>query len=98
VETLTAEAQALLGDISQEFPDEWDAAVGEMYATSHIPRHTADGGVHSVRAPDADLPNTAAFLGGLVAQESIKMITRQYIPVQGYCVVDLVDSWTGVVA
>ena len=55
-------------------------------------------GVHSVRAPDADLPNTAAFLGGLVAQESIKMITRQYIPVLGYCVVDLVDSWTGVVA
>jgi amyloid beta precursor protein binding protein 1 len=30
VEALTAEAQELLGDISQEFPDEWDDAVGEM--------------------------------------------------------------------
>ncbi|KAI0290928.1 hypothetical protein B0F90DRAFT_1782013 [Multifurca ochricompacta] len=49
-----------------------------------------------VRAPAADLPNVAAFLGGMVAQESIKMITKQYIPINGYCVVDLVDTWTGV--
>ncbi|KAI0325555.1 hypothetical protein GY45DRAFT_1438278 [Cubamyces sp. BRFM 1775] len=49
------------------------------------------------RAPTADIPNMAAFLGGLVAQEAIKMITEQYVPLNGYCVVDLVDSWTGVV-
>jgi amyloid beta precursor protein binding protein 1 len=49
-----------------------------------------------IRAPTADLPNVAAFLGGIVAQEAIKMITRQYIPVNGYCVIDLVDTWTGV--
>ncbi|KAI0759401.1 hypothetical protein BD413DRAFT_274780 [Trametes elegans] len=49
------------------------------------------------RAPTADLPNMAAFLGGLVAQEAIKVITEQYVPLNGYCVVDLVDSWTGVV-
>ena len=48
----------------------------------------------SARTPTAELPNTAAFLGGLVAQETIKMITRQYVPIKGYCVVDLVDSWT----
>ncbi|KAI0794835.1 hypothetical protein C8Q75DRAFT_747634 [Abortiporus biennis] len=47
------------------------------------------------RAPTADLPNTAAFLGGMIAQESIKIITKQYVPVNGYCVVDLIDSWTG---
>ena len=51
---------------------------------------------HSVRAPTADLPNVAAFLGGIVAQEAIKMITGQYIPVNGSCVIDLVDTWTGV--
>ncbi|KAI0262627.1 hypothetical protein BC834DRAFT_383716 [Gloeopeniophorella convolvens] len=51
-----------------------------------------------VRAPTADLPNVAAFLGGIVAQEAIKMITKQYIPVNGYCVIDLVDTWTGVIA
>jgi amyloid beta precursor protein binding protein 1 len=41
------------------------------------------------------LPNVAAFLGGLVAQEAIKMITKQYVPVNGYCVADLVETWTG---
>ena len=51
----------------------------------------------SARAPTADLPNTAAFLGGMVAQEAIKMITKQYVPIESYCVVDLVETWTGVI-
>ncbi|KZV83526.1 hypothetical protein EXIGLDRAFT_842890 [Exidia glandulosa HHB12029] len=50
-----------------------------------------------VRAPTADIPTTAAFLGGLVAQEAIKVITTQYVPINGSCVVDLVGSWTGIV-
>lgn len=50
----------------------------------------------SARAPTADLPNTAAFLGGLVAQEMIKMITKQYVPIESHCVVDLVETWTGI--
>ncbi|PFH49613.1 hypothetical protein AMATHDRAFT_4765 [Amanita thiersii Skay4041] len=50
-----------------------------------------------VRAPTADLPNSAAFLGGLVAQEVIKMITKQYVPVDGICVIDLIETWTGVI-
>ncbi|KAJ8488753.1 hypothetical protein ONZ45_g13834 [Pleurotus djamor] len=49
------------------------------------------------RAPFADLPNVAAFLGGMVAQEVIKMITKQYVPINGYCVADLVESWTGTI-
>ncbi|KAH9060516.1 hypothetical protein EDB87DRAFT_1683470 [Lactarius vividus] len=62
----------------------------------HGEKETADAVGEIVRAPTADLPNVAAFLGGVVAQEAIKMITRQYIPVNGYCVIDLVDTWTGV--
>jgi hypothetical protein len=61
-------------------------------------KHTGSDDDRSVRAPTAELPNVAAFLGGIVAQEAIKMITRQYIPVNGYCVIDLVDTWTGVLA
>ncbi|KAI9570967.1 hypothetical protein HD554DRAFT_2017835 [Boletus coccyginus] len=49
------------------------------------------------RAPAAELPNTEASLGGMVAQETIKMITKRYIPVKGYCIIDLVDAWTGVI-
>lgn len=52
----------------------------------------------SVRAPTADLPNTAALLGGLVAQEVIKMVTKQYVPIESYCAVDLVETWTGVLS
>ncbi|KAG6332127.1 hypothetical protein ID866_6964 [Astraeus odoratus] len=50
-----------------------------------------------VRAPTAELPTTAAFLGGIIAQETIKVITKQYVPVKGYCVIDLIETWTGVV-
>ncbi|KAG8832314.1 hypothetical protein FRC17_001486 [Serendipita sp. 399] len=48
------------------------------------------------RAPYADLPTTAGFVGGLVAQEAIKLITKQYISqVEGTVVVDLISSFTG---
>ena len=65
----------------------------------------------SVRAPIADLPNTAALLGALVAQEVIKVITKhsfipfglttakilhEYIPVNGYCVIDMIDMSTSI--
>ncbi|KAG6887311.1 hypothetical protein C0992_012895 [Termitomyces sp. T32_za158] len=49
------------------------------------------------RAPTADLPNTAALLGGLVAQEVIKVITKQYVPIESYCTIDLVETWTGII-
>jgi len=48
----------------------------------------------SVRTPNADLPNTAALLGGVVAQEVIKMITKQYVPINGSCIIDLIDMST----
>ena len=49
------------------------------------------------RAGGGELHNISALTGGMVAQEAIKMITKQYVPANGYCVVDLVDSWTGTV-
>ena len=51
----------------------------------------------SARAPTADLPTTAALLGGFVAQEAIKIITRQYIPIDGTSVIDLISSTTGTI-
>ena len=106
VESLMAEAQILLppGAI---LPEEFDYTVGEVYVYYIILYHyyyflspfdlVTDTIFlkYSFRAPNADLPNTAAFLGGLVAQETIKMITHQYIPIKGFCVIDLVESWTG---
>lgn len=38
------------------------------------------------------LPTTAALVGGLAGQEAIKLITNQYIPLNGTCVIDLVKG------
>ncbi|KAG1810605.1 uncharacterized protein BJ212DRAFT_1377674 [Suillus subaureus] len=46
----------------------------------------------TAQAHFSELPNTAAFLGGMVAQEVIKMIAKQYVPVKGYCVIDLIET------
>ncbi|KAF8908198.1 hypothetical protein CPB84DRAFT_1767560 [Gymnopilus junonius] len=61
-----------------------------------LPDEFPDAVGEVARSPTADLPNTAALLGGLVAQEVIKMITKQYIPINGYCIVDLIETWTGI--
>ncbi|KAI0029905.1 hypothetical protein K488DRAFT_55368 [Vararia minispora EC-137] len=68
-------------------------------ADVELPEKEAGDAIGEIaRAPSADLPNVAAFLGGLVAQEAIKMITKQYVPVNGYCVADLVETWTSTLA
>ncbi|KDQ55457.1 hypothetical protein JAAARDRAFT_71311 [Jaapia argillacea MUCL 33604] len=64
---------------------------------AELPSHIDDAVGEIARAPTADLPNVAAFLGGMVAQEAIKMITKQYVPQRGYTVVDMVEMWTGAV-
>jgi len=96
LEALTEEAQALLPD-GTELPEEFSDAVGEMYVphSDTVALNVVTRGFRSARAPNAELPNTAAFLGGLVAQEVIKVITKQYVPIEGYCCVDLVETWTG---
>lgn len=97
LEALTEAAQALVGP-AYELPDEFRDAAGELWVPFLSVQVVLLTVACSVRAPTADLPNTASFVGGLVAQEAIKMITKQYVPVNGYCVVDLVETWTGVVA
>ncbi|KAL4063731.1 hypothetical protein V8B97DRAFT_1914141 [Scleroderma yunnanense] len=62
-----------------------------------LPESLGDTLGEIVRTPSAELPTTAAFLGGMVAQETIKIITKQYVPVKGYCVIDLIETWTAVV-
>lgn len=49
-----------------------------------------------VRAGGAELHNIAALTGGLVAQEVIKAVTKQYIPVDNTCIFDGVTSKSSV--
>jgi len=81
-EELLAEVHALLGGV--QIPEEFETTLTNAVG-------------ELVRTPTADVPNTAAFMGGVIAQETIKMITKQYVPQKGYCVIDLVESRTGVV-
>ncbi|KAK0561796.1 hypothetical protein OC844_003022 [Tilletia horrida] len=47
------------------------------------------------RSGHADLPSTAALLGGVAAQEAIKLVTRQYIPLDNLCVYDGIKGAIG---
>lgn len=44
------------------------------------------------RAGGGELHNTSALTGGMVAQEIIKVITKQYIPVDNTCIFDGISS------
>ena len=49
-----------------------------------------------VRANGAELHNISALTGGMVAQEAIKVITKQYVPADNICVFDGITSKVGV--
>ena len=48
------------------------------------------------RADGGELHNIAALTGGMVAQEVIKVVTKQYVPVDNACVFDGIVSKTAV--
>ncbi|KAH0844321.1 hypothetical protein AYO21_00795 [Fonsecaea monophora] len=48
------------------------------------------------RAEGGELHNISSIAGGMVAQEAIKLLTRQYVPVDGTCVFDGIKSKSAV--
>lgn len=44
------------------------------------------------RSAEGELHNISAVTGGMVAQEIIKIITRQYVPVDNTCIFDGIES------
>lgn len=46
------------------------------------------------RTEAGELHNTSALVGGLVSQEALKVITRQYVPLDNTCIFDGVHSRT----
>ncbi|KAF2239975.1 hypothetical protein EV356DRAFT_438073 [Viridothelium virens] len=63
---------------------------------SEIKDSTAKIAQEMTRAGGAELHNIASLTGGIVAQEVIKVITKQYVPVDNVCLVDGVQSKTSV--
>ena len=48
------------------------------------------------RSGSVELHNISALVGGVVAQEIIKVITKQYVPVDNTCVIDGIQSKSAV--
>ena len=46
------------------------------------------------RAKGEELHNISALTGGMVAQEVIKIITKQYVPIDNTCIFDGINSRT----
>lgn len=44
------------------------------------------------RAAGGELHNISAVTGGMVAQEVIKIITKQYVPIDNTCIFDGIES------
>ncbi|KAK8212080.1 hypothetical protein IWZ01DRAFT_501101 [Phyllosticta capitalensis] len=80
---------ALLDEAGQSVEDE--SEYGELKET--LRKFVAE----LVRAGGAEMHNIAALAGGMVAQEVIKVVTKQYIPVDNTCLFDGIKSKSGVV-
>ncbi|CAG8506643.1 7372_t:CDS:10 [Diversispora eburnea] len=64
----------------------------EEWKITNLPEHLDDFIHEMCRAGGSELPNISALMGGLVSQEVIKLITRQYIPINNTIIFDGVKS------
>ncbi|CAO1635685.1 unnamed protein product [Parajaminaea phylloscopi] len=73
----------------QSVLDEWSIVEEEQVEA------VQDAVKELVRSGHADLASTASLLGGITAQEAIKLITRQYVPISGVAVYDGIKQAIG---
>jgi len=80
----TANPPEIIATVSKSVPD----------ATSN-PR-IVQAAKEVARAKSGELHNISALTGGMVAQEVIKIITKQYVPIDNTCIFDGITSRTQV--
>lgn len=68
------------------------ARVGTLVPGAKAKERVVEAAKEVARAGGGELHNVSALTGGMVAQEVIKIITRQYIPVDNTCVFDGIES------
>ncbi|KAJ2851025.1 hypothetical protein IWW36_001452 [Coemansia brasiliensis] len=65
----------------------------ELLSSWQIEEEVADElAAEFVRSGFMELHNVSAVAGGVVAQEAIKLITHQYVPHNGICIIDTANS------
>lgn len=82
-----SDAEALASSIAAQI----QSVLGQSSAIT-LPDEITDSIAEVTRGGFGCLPNTAAMLGGVVAQEAIKLVTNQYMPLDNTAVFDLVKS------
>ena len=82
-EAVTLIANAIIEDLGVQMDEETQEVTDNYVA-------------EIVRAQGGELHNTSSLLGGMVAQEVIKAVTGQYVPIDNVCVWDGVGSQTAV--
>jgi amyloid beta precursor protein binding protein 1 len=80
----TSNVSDIIGTVKDAFPD-----------ASSTPR-VVEAAEEVARANGGELHNISALTGGMVAQEVIKIITKQYIPIDNTCIFDGITSRTQV--
>jgi amyloid beta precursor protein binding protein 1 len=81
----------ILGGILAEVGKDYNAD-GDREEWDSIVQRLTEYSTEITRAGGAELHNIASLAGGMIAQEVIKVVTKQYIPVDNTCVFDGVKS------
>ncbi|KKZ64394.1 amyloid beta protein binding protein 1 [[Emmonsia] crescens] len=84
-------------------PDNWSAAQSKLLALVQADGQPLDDDFkfriaqavqETQRAGVGELHNISALTGGMVAQEALKVLTRQYVPLDNTCIFDGIGSRT----
>ncbi|KAK3944836.1 putative NEDD8-activating enzyme E1 regulatory subunit [Diplogelasinospora grovesii] len=81
VDTSAINEHEIMAEVDKIFPGALNESENLAKAAQEVAR--AEGG---------ELHNIAALTGGMVAQEMIKIITKQYIPIDNTCIFDGINS------
>jgi amyloid beta precursor protein binding protein 1 len=73
-------------------PEQILAQVGKTVPGADQNERVVQAAQEVARAGGGELHNISALTGGMVAQEVIKVITKQYIPINNTCVFDGIGS------
>lgn len=78
--------------VSNASPGEILAKVSEVAPEAGDNERLRQAAEEVSRAGGGELHNISATIGGMVAQEMIKIITKQYIPIDNTCIFDGIAS------
>ncbi|KAF4865836.1 NEDD8-activating enzyme E1 regulatory subunit [Colletotrichum siamense] len=81
---------------SSATPDDIMASVQKILPDADGNKRVIEAAHEVSRARGGELHNVSATAGGMVAQETIKIITNQYIPIENTCIFDGIGSRTQV--